>query len=280
MFGQTGQVARELARRMPPDTTATFLSREQADLSHPDLCAAAIATADVDAVINAAAWTAVDKAETEEAAATVVNGDSPAAMARACAAKCMPFLHISTDYVFSGQGDAPFAPDDPTAPPNAYGRSKLKGEEAIRASGAHHLILRTSWVVSAHGSNFVKTMLRLGAERDSLTVVADQHGAPTPAAAIADAMVTAARAMLDGAQGGTHHFAGTPDTTWADFARAIMAGAGLRCDIKDIPSSAYPTPARRPHNSRLDCTAFTRDFGVPRPDWRAGLADILQELRA
>lgn len=280
VFGQTGQVAHELARRLPADVSATFLSRDQADLSHPDLCAAAIASHDADAVINAAAWTAVDKAETEEAAATIVNGDSPAAMARACAAKGLPFLHISTDYVFDGQGIAPFTPDHPTAPINAYGRSKLKGEEAIRQSGARHLILRTSWVVSAHGANFVKTMLRLGAERDSLNVVADQYGAPTPAADIADALIAAARAMRDGVPGGTHHFAGTPDTTWADFARAIMAGAGLRCNIKDIPSSAYPTPARRPQNSRLDCTAFTRDFGIPRPDWREGLADILQELRA
>jgi dTDP-4-dehydrorhamnose reductase len=280
VFGQTGQVAHELARRLPADVTATFLSRDQADLSQPDLCAAAVAAHDAEAVINAAAWTAVDKAETDEAAATVINSDSPAAMARACAARGLPFLHISTDYVFDGQGDTPFAPYHPTAPTNAYGRSKLKGEDAIRKSGAQHLILRTSWVVSAHGANFVKTMLRLGAERDSLNVVADQHGAPTPAAAIADALITAARAMRNGAPGGTHHFAGTPDTTWADFARTIMAGAGLPCHIKDIPSSAYPTPARRPQNSRLDCSAFTRDFGIPRPDWRAGLADILQELRA
>jgi dTDP-4-dehydrorhamnose reductase len=265
---------------MPPDVTATFLSRSQADLADPDRCAAAIAAHDADAVINAAAWTAVDKAETDEAAAIVVNGDSPAAMARACAANEVPFLSVSTDYVFDGQGVSPFTPDDPTAPLNAYGRSKLVGEDAIRQSGARHLILRTSWVVSAHGSNFVKTMLRLGAERDSLNVVADQHGAPTPAAAIADALISAARAMANGAQGGTHHFAGTPDTTWAEFARAIMSTAGLGCIINDIPSSAYPTPARRPQNSRLDCTAFTRDFGIPRPDWRKGLADILQELRA
>lgn len=280
VFGQTGQVARELARRLPPDVTATFLSRDAADLSAPATCAAAVAAQDADAVINAAAWTAVDRAETEETAATVVNAESPAAMARACAAKGLPFLHISTDYVFDGQGSAPFAPDHATAPLNAYGRSKRAGEEAIRLSGARHLILRTSWVVSAHGSNFVKTMLRLGAERDSLNVVADQHGAPTPAAAIADALITAARAMTDGAAGGTHHLAGTPDTTWADVARSIMAAAGLRCTINDIPSSAYPTPARRPENSRLDCSAFTRDFGIPRPDWRDGLTDILQELRA
>lgn len=280
IFGQSGQVARELARRMPQDVAATFLSREQADLAHPDRCAAAIAASDADAVVNAAAWTAVDKAETEEAAATVVNADSPAAMARACAERGVPFLHISTDYVFDGQGGAPFTPDHPTAPVNAYGRSKLAGEQGVRLSGARHVILRTSWVVSAHGANFVKTMLRLGRERDSLNVVADQHGAPTPAAAIADALITTARAMAGGAAGGTYHFAGTPDTTWADFARAIMTGAGLDCDINDIPSLAYPTSARRPLNSRLDCSTLTRDFGIPRPDWRAGLAHILQELRA
>ena len=278
VFGRTGQVATELARRMPADVTATFLGRDHADLSDPAACAAAIAAHPADAVINAAAWTAVDKAEAEEAAATVVNGASPAAMARECAARGLPFLHVSTDYVFDGQGSAPFAPDHPAAPQNAYGRSKLAGEMGIRDSGARHLILRTSWVVSAHGANFVKTMLRLGRERDSLRVVADQIGGPTPAAAIADALVTAARAMAGGAAGGTHHFAGAPETSWADFARAITARAGLSCRIEDIPSADYPTPAQRPLNSRLDCQAFTSAFGVSRPDWRAGLDAIVKEL--
>lgn len=280
VFGQTGQVARELARRLPSGVQAKFLGRDHADLSNPAACAAAIANYPVDAVINAAAWTAVDKAETEEAAATVVNGESPGAMARACAALGVPFLHVSTDYVFDGKGDTPFLPDHPTAPVNAYGRSKLEGEIAIRASGVRHLILRTSWVVSAHGQNFVKTMLRLGAERQSLNVVADQIGAPTPAAAIADGLIVAASALRTGAIGGTHHFAGTPDTNWADFARAIMAGAGLSCPIHDIPSAAYPTPAARPMNSRLDCSSLTQTFGIARPDWRKGLSDILKELRA
>lgn len=278
VFGQTGQVATELARRLPADVTATFLGRDRADLSDPAACAAAIATHPADAVINAAAWTAVDKTESEEAAALVVNGKSPAAMARECAGRGVPFLHISTDYVFDGQGTAPFSPDHPTAPQNAYGRTKLAGELGIRDSGARHLILRTSWVVSAHGTNFVKTMLRLGRERDSLRVVADQIGGPTPAAAIADALVTAARAMADGAAGGTHHFAGAPDTSWAGFARAIMARAGLSCRIEDIASADYPTPAKRPLNSRLDCRAFTSAFGVARPDWRAGLDAIVKEL--
>jgi dTDP-4-dehydrorhamnose reductase len=280
VFGQSGQVAQELARRLPADMTAVFLGREKADLSDPAACAAAVAAHPVDAVINAAAWTAVDKAESEEAAAMVVNGDAPGAMARACTAKGVPFLHISTDYVFDGQGTLPFTPVDPVAPQNAYGRSKLAGEIAVRESGARHVILRTSWVVSAHGANFVKTMLRLGVSRDRLNVVADQIGGPTPAAAIADALLIIARAMTQGASGGTYHFSGAPDTNWADFARAVMAQAGLACAINDIPSSDYPTPATRPLNSRMDCTNLTRDFGIPRPDWRKGLADIVQELRA
>ena len=275
VFGQTGQVARELARRLPD---ARFLGRDQANLMDPAACAAAVASFDADAVINAAAWTAVDKAEAEEAAATVVNGDAPTAMARAAAAKGVPFLHISTDYVFDGAGDAPFAPDHPPAPLGAYGRSKLAGEVGVRAAGGRHLILRTSWVVSAHGANFIKTMLWLGAERESLRVVADQIGGPTPAAAIAEALIVAASALCDGAPGGTHHFAGAPDTSWAGFARAIMAEAGLACRIEDIPSSDYPTPARRPLNSRLDCSGFEATFGVQRPDWRQGLQDIVTEL--
>ena len=278
VFGQTGQVAQELARRLPAGVTARFVPRAEADLADPAACAALVASASADAVINAAAWTAVDKAEAEEAAATVINGEAPAAMGAACARRGLPFLHLSTDYVFDGAGTDPFTPDHQTAPLGAYGRSKLAGEHGVRASGARALILRTSWVVSAHGSNFVKTMLRLGRERESLRVVADQTGGPTPAGAIADALFTAARAMVNGQAGGTHHFSGAPDVSWADFARAIMAGAGLSCAINDIPSSAYPTPATRPLNSRMDCSTLTRDFGIPRPDWRAGLADIVQEL--
>ena len=280
VFGQTGQVAQELARRVPPGVQAVFLSREQADLANPAACAAVIMAADVAAVINAAAWTAVDKAEADEADATVVNGDAPAAMARACAARGLPFVHISSDYVFDGAGDQPFGVDHPTGPLGAYGRSKLAGEIGVRAAGGPHVILRTSWVFSAQGANFVKTMLRLGADHDSLNVVADQIGGPTPAAAIADAVFVAARAMVDGAVGGTYHFAGAPDVSWAGFARQIMQSAGLACAVTDIPTEAYPTPAKRPLNSRLDCNSFQRDFGVMRPDWRAGLGDIIQELTA
>jgi len=277
VFGQTGQVARELTRRVPVGVDLLCLSRNAADLSDPAVCAATIAGSDADVILNAAAWTAVDLAETQEQAATVINGDAPAAMALAAGQR--PFVHISTDYVFDGAGDAPFAPNHPVSPLGAYGRSKLAGEIGIRAAGGRHVILRTSWVVSAHGSNFVKTMLRLGATRDSLNVVADQIGGPTPAAAIADALFVIAAKMHAGAKGGTYHFAGAPSTNWADFARAIMAGAGLHCTIQDIPSSDYPTPAKRPQNSRLDCASVGRDFGIAPPDWRAGLQDILLELK-
>jgi dTDP-4-dehydrorhamnose reductase len=198
VFGQTGQVARELARRVPQDVRLITLGRAEADLSDPAQCAAAVRAHDVHAVINAAAWTAVDRAEAEEAAAHLVNAAAPGAMAKACAALGRPFLHVSTDYVFDGSGITPFVPDHPTGPLGAYGRTKLAGEVAVRAAGGAHVILRTSWVVSAHGSNFVKTMLRLGAERDSLTVVADQVGGPTSAAAIADTLFVVARPSLRG----------------------------------------------------------------------------------
>ena len=277
VFGKTGQVAREL-QRLAPD--AVFLGREEADLMNPAACAAAVAASDADAVINAAAWTAVDKAEAEEAAATVVNGEAPAAMARAAAVKGIPFLHVSTDYVFDGAGDRPFATDHPTAPLGAYGRSKLAGEIGVRAAGGTHAILRTSWVVSAHGSNFFKTMLRSAESRDRLTVVADQIGGPTPAAAIAAALVDmAGQLVADPARSGTYHFSGAPDVSWGDFAREIFRQAGLATTVEDIPTSAYPTPARRPLNSRLDCTTLQDRFGIARPDWRQGLADILKELR-
>lgn len=280
VFGKSGQVARELARRCPSDIETHFLSREEADLNQPSVCTQAVEAARPDAVINAAAWTAVDEAESEEVAANVVNGNAPGAIASTCALQAIPFLHLSTDYVFDGMGTSPFSPQDQPHPLGAYGRSKLAGETAIRASGTHHLILRTSWVVSSHGANFVKTMLRLGNERESLRVVADQIGGPTPAAAIADALYVAIGRLVAGHPGGTYHFAGAPDTSWADFARTIMSLAHLTCRIEDIPSAAYPTPARRPLNSRLDCSSFERDFGMHRPDWRVGLAAILNELGA
>ena len=271
VFGRTGQVAREIARAAEAQgVPVRCLGREEADLSDPGACARLVRRTDADAVINAAAYTAVDRAEEEEALATTVNGEAPAAMARAAAERGLPLAHVSTDYVFSGEG--PHAPGDPVAPPGAYGRSKLAGEEGVRAAGGPHAILRTAWVFSAHGSNFVRTMLRLGAERDRLRVVADQRGGPTPAAAIAPALLTIAEGLRDGAPSGTHHLAGAPDTSWADFAREIMAQAGLACEVEGIATHEYPTPAARPSDSRLDCASLEAAFGVARPDWREGLA--------
>lgn len=275
IFGQSGQVARELARRVPD---ALFLGRDKADLSDPAACAAAIRQHRPEAVINAAAWTAVDRAEAEEAAALAVNGTAPGAMARACADLGAPLVHISTDYVFDGSGSRPWKPDARPAPLNAYGRTKLAGEEAVRAAGGAHVILRTSWVFSAHGANFVKTMLRLGRNRDRLAVVADQIGGPTPAAGIAEACLTLARALRDGAPGGTYHHAGAPETSWAGFARETFRQAGMAVTVTDIPTADYPTPARRPLNSRLDCSTSAADFGITQPDWRQDLAQVISEL--
>lgn len=275
VFGKTGQVATELQRRA--DVLA--LGRDAADLTDPAACAEAIARHAPDAVINAAAYTAVDRAEDEEDLARVINAEAPGAMARACADLGVPLVQISTEYVFDGAGDTPWTPDAPTGPLGAYGRSKLAGEVAVRAAAGRHAILRTSWVVSAHGSNFVKTMLRLGRERDELSIVADQTGGPTPARDLARACLLIAGGLLDDpARSGTYHFAGAPDVSWADFAREIFAQAGITCEVEDIPSSAYPTPARRPFNSRMDNSATEAAFGVPRPDWKQGLTDILKDL--
>ncbi|SHJ83970.1 dTDP-4-dehydrorhamnose reductase [Shimia gijangensis] len=278
VFGTSGQVARELQRQ---SDQVIALGRDQVDLSNPQACAARIADTDAIAVLNAAAYTAVDKAEEEESLATAINGAAPAAMALACAARGLPFVHISTDYVFNGAGEMPFTPDHPTSPLGAYGRSKLAGEEAVRAACGVHAILRTSWVVSAHGNNFVKTMLRLGAERDRLTIVADQIGGPTCAAAISATCLAVARQLIeDPSKSGTYHLSGGPDVSWADFAREIFAQSGTACEVVDIPTSDYPTPAVRPLNSRMDNATTETVFGLPRPDWRAGLKDILNDLGA
>ena len=278
IFGRTGQVALELAR-LAPD--ARFLGRDEADLADPAACAASILAARPAAVINAAAYTAVDRAESDQGTARLVNAEAPGAMARACAELGIPLVQVSTDYVFDGSGAAARAENAPTGPLGVYGQTKLDGERLIAAAGGQWAVMRTSWVFSAHGTNFVRTMRRLGAERDRLTIVADQVGGPTPAADIAAALLAMARAMIaDPSKGGTYHFAGAPDVSWADFAREIFARSGLSPQVVDIPTSAYPTPARRPLNSRLDCSAISRDFGIPRPDWREGLDRVIQELSA
>ncbi len=277
VFGKNCQLATELAQL--PDVVC--FGREDADLSAPECCATLIRRHAPKAVINAAAYTAVDKAEEEEPLATAINAEAPAEMAKACAALGAPLVHVSTDYVFEGGGIDPWKPDDMTGPLGAYGRSKLAGEQAVRRGSGTHVILRTSWVVSAHGSNFVKTMLRLGAERDALTIVADQIGGPTAARDIAKACHHMALQLIkDPLKTGTYHFSGSPDCSWADFARAIFKLSGIQCDVSDIPTSQYPTPASRPLNSRMDCSKTQEVFGVARPDWRASLHDILKDLGA
>ncbi|OWU82259.1 dTDP-4-dehydrorhamnose reductase [Oceanicola sp. 22II-s10i] len=292
VFGRTGQVATELARQAPAaGVTLTLIDRAAADLSDPAQIAPALTPLvdGADAVINATAWTAVDAAETEEETAHAVNALAPAEMARICAAakggQGVPFLHVSTDYVFDGTGTAPWKPDDATGPLGAYGRTKLAGEEGVRAAGGPHAILRTSWVFSAHGGNFVKTMLRVGATRDSLTVVADQTGGPTAAADIAAALLVMARAMAGGTEGGTFHFSGAPDTHWAGFAREIFARAGMTTQVEEITTAEFAAmqktpPSHRPANSRMDCTTLQDRFGIARPDWRTSLDAVLAELKA
>lgn len=276
VFGKSGQVARELRALAP----VIALGREEADLGVAGACSAAIEHYAPTAVINAAAYTAVDRAEDEEELAIQVNGAAPAEMACACAARGIPFLQLSTDYVFDGSGEAPWLPYDCVAPMSAYGRSKLLGEQGVKAAAGRYVILRTSWVFSAHGQNFVKTMLRLGRERSQLRVVADQIGGPTPASAIAAACLKIVEHLSKNpGKAGTYHFTGAPDTSWASFAREIFAKAGHMCDVEDIGTADYPTQARRPANSRLDCSATLAAFGIAQPDWTVGLAMVLQELK-
>lgn len=283
--GGSGQVGTELARfRWPEGWRATVLTRADLDLTDAAAIAAKVAERPWAAVINAAAYTAVDRAETEQVAAWQVNALAPAAFAAACAAAGIPMVQVSTDYVFAGDREGAWRPDDPVAPLGVYGASKLGGELAVRTSGARHAIVRTAWVVSAHGANFVKTMLRVGAERERLTVVADQNGSPTAAADFAGALATVAMRLADdaGAPSGAWHFSNTGPTTWHGFATEIFAQGARRGGptpvVEAIPTSAYPTPARRPANTLLDTAALTRDFGiVPRP-WQAALSDILDEL--
>jgi len=279
VFGYSGQVATELRALDSEAIQITALARADADLTDPAACAAAINAHAPDAVISAAAYTAVDKAESDVETAQIINADAPATMARACAMRDIPFVSISTDYVFSGAGDTPWTPADPTDPQGVYGRTKRDGEIAIVKAGGRYAVLRTSWVVSAHGNNFVKTMLRLGAEREALTVVVDQIGGPTGAAEIAQACVTIAKTLVSKPEkSGIYHFSGAPDTSWADFARAIFNSANIPCAVTDIPSSDYPTPAKRPLNSQLDCTLTEDAFGISRPAWRASLTHILTQI--
>ena len=275
IFGKTGQVARELQRS--GDFLA--LSRDLTDLSNPLSCYDAIKIHEPEAVINAAAYTDVDKAETEEELATIINGNSPKAMAQACATLNIPLVHLSTDYVFDGTGDEPWQPKDTTKPQNAYGRSKKIGEDGICSVDSTYCILRTSWVVSSHGTNFVKTMLNLSENRATLSLVSDQIGGPTPAKDIAKACLQIVEQLKqDPSKSGTYHFSGTEDVSWAEFAREIFGQTGRSVNVLPIPTCDYQTPAVRPLNSRLNCNKTEEVFSIHRPDWCIGFNDILNEL--
>jgi dTDP-4-dehydrorhamnose reductase len=279
VFGRDGQVARELARRKPAGVELVSLSRTEADLTDPESCARRVAEHDSEVVIIAAAFTGVDAAEAHADEAKRVNARAPAAIARACRDQGRVLLHLSTDYVFDGQGQQPWRPEDLPAPLGVYGRTKLAGEEGVLQAMPDATILRTSWVFSAHGRNFVKTMLGLGRERSQLRVVDDQVGGPTAAADIAGALYAIAETRTQGRGApGIFHFAGQPAVSWADFARTIFESAGQEVAVESIPTSAYPTPAARPLNSRLNGTSTTETFGITMPDWRPALRQVIAEL--
>ena len=289
LFGGNGQVGHELRRslRALGDVVVTTRSGqlpegarcEVADFDCPDSLAALVQRVAPAIVVNAAAYTAVDKAEDDVDAAFRTNAEAPGVLARACALRDIPFVHYSTDYVFDGQGSRPYREDDLTAPLGVYGASKLAGEDAVRSVGGRHLSLRTAWVYGRHGHNFMKTMLRLGAERDELRVVADQVGTPTPAALIAD--VTTELLGLRDAPSGTFHLTPRGETSWHGFAEAILEEALARGLIPRAPkvipiaTSDYPTRARRPGYSRLDIGRLEQVLGRALPEWRTGLRQVL-----
>lgn len=285
--GITGQVGRELmdAAKWPDGFTVIGVDRSGLDITDPAAVSDVLRAERPAAVINPAAYTAVDGAETDADTAWRVNRDGPRHLAEVAAAEGIALFQVSTDYVFDGSKPGAYSETDPVAPLGVYGRSKEAGEAAIRAVLDRHVILRTAWVFSAHGGNFVKTMLRLARTRDALSVVDDQIGGPTAAAEIARALITLTAHNLSGrtARWGTYHFAGAPAVSWCGFAQAIFDAAlppDARPTLSAIPSRDYPTPARRPANSVLNCTKIFRDFGITQPDWHTGLNAVLAALAA
>jgi dTDP-4-dehydrorhamnose reductase len=291
LLGCDGQVGWELQRSLQPlgeVLALDFQSRDYAaDFSKPEALAATVAAVRPDLIVNSAAHTAVDKAESEPALAQAINADAPGVLARAAAASGAWLVHYSTDYVFDGSGDQPRTEDAPTGPLSVYGRTKRDGEAQIRASGCKHLILRTSWVYAARGGNFAKTMLRLAGSKTELNVIDDQIGAPTGAELLADLtalMARAARAQPELA--GTYHAVAAGETSWHGYARLVIETARARgvplalpADaLKAIPTSAYPTPAPRPLNSRLDTRKLRERFGVHLPEWEVGVRRMLDEI--
>ncbi|MEP7457180.1 dTDP-4-dehydrorhamnose reductase [Phyllobacterium sp. SB3] len=287
--GRDGQVARSLIERaaLHPSIKLIALGRPELDLAQPETVFAAISAAKPDLVISAAAYTAVDKAEDEPALARAINADGAAAVAQAAANLNAPIVHLSTDYVFCGEGDRPYVESDPTGPRSVYGQTKLEGELAVADANPRHLILRTAWVYSPFGTNFVKTMLRLAETRDTLSVVADQWGNPTSAIDIADAVLHLADRLHtdpDGVDFGIYHLVGTGSTNWSSFAREIFKistdGLGPFADVKDILTSEYPTKANRPSNSRLSTDRFFDIFGWRAPAWQQSLKHVVDRIPA
>jgi dTDP-4-dehydrorhamnose reductase len=283
LTGSAGQLGRELKRSLAPLGELIACDRSQLDLADPDALRTAVRDLAPTVIVNAAAYTAVDKAETETGLAEAINAAAPGILAEEARRLGARLIHYSTDYVFDGTKASPYREDDATAPLSAYGRSKRQGELAIAASGARYLVLRTSWVYGLHGANFMKTMLRLGRERDELRVVGDQVGAPTWTRHLADAtaLILAGHSTAEG----LYHLAASGETSWHGYAEAIFAEAqaiGLlekSPKVNRITTAEYPLPAPRPANSRLDCTRFSTDFGLALPDWRTGLADCLADAR-
>jgi dTDP-4-dehydrorhamnose reductase len=288
VIGKEGQVARALAERAKAHgAQAVLVGRPKIDLADPSGIEDVLFETGGDVVVNAAAYTAVDQAESEPELAEAINGIGAGAVAGAAAAMGVPVIHLSTDYVFDGTGERPYREDDPVSPLGAYGTSKLLGEQAV-AEVDDHVILRTAWVYSPFGKNFVKTMLRLAADRDEVGVVADQHGAPTSALDIADGILAISRNLLDKPQDsslrGLFHMTGTGYATWAEFASEIFAVSarlgGPSARVRAIATADFPTPARRPANSRLDCTKLSNAHGVVLPPWRTSLETCVKRLIA
>lgn len=286
-FGQTGQVARELLRRGGRYCRIQALGRTEADFTNPKAIADIVREAEhCDAVVNAVAYTAVDQAESEQSIAMTVNSEAVEQLARACAQRAIPFIHLSTDYVFDGRSASPYREGDETNPINAYGRSKLAGESNIREVLLEHVILRTSWVYSPYGANFLKTMLRLGMERDDVRVVNDQIGAPTTAADIADAIHAILGRLYTRSSSpdlfGTFHYAADGRASWYDFAAAILAEGRkdypIRARLQAIETSQYPTSAARPRNSLLDCSKIESVYDIQRRPWENGMRDVIARL--
>jgi dTDP-4-dehydrorhamnose reductase len=284
VLGAGGQVGRALVEALGPRAIA--LGRSDADYSRPTTLPAVLDRFKPAAVINAAAYTQVDRAESEYDEALRVNGEAPGILAGWCAAHDVPLVHYSTDYVFPGTGFRPWTETDAVGPLNAYGRTKLEGERRVAAAGGQWLIFRTSWVYDAIGRNFFTTMLRLGQERETLSVVADQHGAPTYAPHLAEATLRALERAMAQAEfpSGIYHLCHGGETTWHGFSEAIFAGARYRAhnlrveSVRPIASSEYPTPAKRPLNSRLDTSRALATFGVQLPHWLVGLDACLARL--